>query len=101
MSVFAGARMHSTIASLSCHIPTLNFAYSIKSKGLNKDIYGHTNYCISPEELTSDIAAEKINEMLQESKNIRKHLEQRIPEFEDLAINSGKILHKILKETSS
>lgn len=99
MSVFAGARMHSTIASLSSCVPTLSFAYSMKAKGLNKDIFSHTDYCISPDELVPDIVAEKIKELLQESRNIRAYLEQRIPEIQDLAMNSGRVLQKILKET--
>jgi len=101
MFVFAGARTHSTIAALSSCVPTLSFAYSIKAKGINKDIFGHTDYCLSPDELTPDIVAEKIKELLQESKTIRKHLERRLPEFQDLAMNSGRILRKILQETSS
>lgn len=101
MSVFAGARMHSTIAALSCCVPTLSFAYSMKAKGLNKDIFGHTCYCLSLNESTADIVAEKIKELLQESKSIRSHLGMRIPEIQGLAMSSGKILREILQETSS
>ncbi len=101
MFVFAGARMHSTVASLSSCVPTLSFAYSIKAKGLNEDIFGHRRYCLSVDELAPDIVAERIEELLQESKSIRKHLKQRIPEVQDLAMDSGRILRKILQETSS
>lgn len=101
MSVFAGARMHSTIAALGTCVPTLSFIYSMKAKGLNKDIFGHTGYCLSLNEFTADIVAEKIKELLQESKSIRSHLGMRIPEIQGLAMNSGKILREILQETSS
>lgn len=101
MSVFAGARTHSTIASLSCCVPTLSFAYSMKAKGLNKDIFGHTGYCLSPDELTSDIVAGKIMEVLRDSKEIKRHLEQCIPGVKDLAMNSGNILREILREAPS
>ncbi|MDH4238386.1 MAG: polysaccharide pyruvyl transferase family protein [Phycisphaerae bacterium] len=100
MSIFAGARTHSTIASLSSCVPTLSFAYSMKAKGLNKDIFGHTGYCLSPDELTSDIVSEKILEVLRDSKEIKKHLEQCIPEVKDLAMNSGNILQEILRKKS-
>jgi polysaccharide pyruvyl transferase WcaK-like protein len=101
MSVFAGARMHSTIASLSCYVPTLSLAYSMKAKGLNKDIFGHTDYCLSPDELTSDMVAEKIMEVLRDSKDIKSRLEQCIPGVKDLAMNSGEILREILREMPS
>lgn len=98
MTVFAGARMHSTIASLSCCVPTLSLAYSTKAKGLNKDIFGHTDYCLSADELEPDVVAEMIKGILSESKNMRNHLEQHIPKFKDLAMNAGEILRKILNE---
>jgi polysaccharide pyruvyl transferase WcaK-like protein len=100
MSVFAGARTHSTIASLSSCVPTLSFAYSMKAKGLNKDIFGHTNYCLSPDDLTPDTVSGKISEVLRNSKDIKKHLNQCIPGFKDLAMNSGKILREILFKQS-
>lgn len=101
MQIFAGARMHSTVSSLSSCVPTLSFAYSIKARGLNKDIFGHQNYCLSPDRLTSDIVSEKIRELLQESKNIKTYLEMHIPKFRYLAIKGGKILRTILQERSS
>jgi len=100
MQVFAGSRMHSTVSSLSSCVPTLSFAYSIKARGLNKDIFGHQDYCLSPDELVPDIVAEKFEEILQGSTNIRQHLERCIPTFKDLAMSSGEILQKILQETS-
>lgn len=96
MAVFAGARMHSTVASLSSCVPTLSLAYSIKAKGLNKDIFGHSRYCISGTEFVPGAIAERIKEILQESENIRTHLNQRIPEIKDLAMSSGRILQEML-----
>jgi len=101
MSAFAGARMHSTIASLSCCVPTLSLAYSVKAKGLSKDIYGHTDYCISSDELVPDVIAEKVAELLQKSTDIRKHLERQMSEIRALAMNSGGILRKILEDFRS
>jgi polysaccharide pyruvyl transferase WcaK-like protein len=101
MSIFAGARTHSTIASLSSCVPTLSFAYSIKAKGLNEDIFGHTNYCLSPDELTPDNISGKVVEVLRDSKDIKKLLRQCIPGFKDLAMNSGNILQEILRKQST
>jgi len=97
MTVFAGARMHSTIAALSSCVPTLLLAYSMKAEGVSKDIYKHMDYCISSRELVPDIVAEKVVDLLQKSTDIRKHLERQMPEIRDLAMNSGRILKKILE----
>jgi colanic acid/amylovoran biosynthesis protein len=101
MAAFAGARMHSTIAALSCCVPTLSLAYSVKAKGLNQDIYGHTDYCISSDELVPDTIADKIVELLRKSKDIRKHLKSQMPEVRKLAMDSGRILKRILEKSSS
>ena len=39
-SFFVGARTHSTIAAYSSNIPTLVIGYSVKSKGIAKDLFG-------------------------------------------------------------
>lgn len=41
--IFVGARTHSTIAAYSSGIPTIVVGYSVKSKGIAKDIFGHYN----------------------------------------------------------
>ncbi|MDO5124498.1 MAG: polysaccharide pyruvyl transferase family protein, partial [Eubacteriales bacterium] len=37
---FVGARTHATIAAYSTCVPTLVVGYSIKSKGIAKDLFG-------------------------------------------------------------
>ena len=45
---FVGARTHATIAAYSNGIPTLVVGYSVKSKGIAKDIYGeYSDYVVS------------------------------------------------------
>lgn len=98
MSLFAGARMHATIASWSCHVPTLSFSYSMKSRGLNEDIYGHTDYCMGPNELKPRIIADRIGSLLKEADGVRRHLKERIPHVQRMAMNAGEILRGILQE---
>ena len=96
MSFFVGARTHSTIASLSSYVPTLSLGYSVKSRGINQDIYGHTNWCLHAENLTPDIVADRVSEMLLNSKSIEEQLMVSIPRMRDNALNAGAILKKIL-----
>ncbi|KKG76012.1 polysaccharide pyruvyl transferase [Methanosarcina mazei] len=95
MKLFAGARTHSTIASLSSNVPTLSFAYSIKAKGINQDIFGHDDYCLNPERLRPKTVAEKLNEMLEINTEIRSCLKVSIPKIEKNALLSGEYLQKI------
>lgn len=98
MAIFTGARTHSTIAALSSYVPTLSLAYSIKAKGVNKDIYDCLDYCIGPDELSPEAVADKMKYLLSESDSVKKHLESRIPQIKGLAISAGDILKKILNE---
>ena len=96
LDLFVGARMHSTIAALSSYVPTLSLSYSIKSKGLNNDIFGHQNYLLDVGESTSDNIVKKMKIMLENSKEIKGELRKKIPEMEKRAKCSGKYLKDIL-----
>jgi polysaccharide pyruvyl transferase WcaK-like protein len=96
MSLFAGARTHSTIASLSSCVPTLSFAYSIKAKGINRDIFGHEDYCLDPVQLTSEIVTSCIESMLAHADGIKKELKEKIPCSQKSAMNAGKFLKEVL-----
>jgi len=97
MKFFAGARTHSTIAALSSGVPTLSFAYSIKAKGINRDIFGHDNYCLNPEKLSPDIVTEKIKIMLENNKEIRSDLKFSIPKVKEKAFLAGKFLQEVTR----
>jgi colanic acid/amylovoran biosynthesis protein WcaK/AmsJ len=101
MAVFAGARMHSTIAALSSCVPTLSFSYSMKSKGVNQDVYGHTNYCVTPDQLTPEIVTQKIDELLQNQAAVRTQLQQQIETVKQLAMKSGQLLKTLLESSST
>jgi len=97
MAVFAGARTHSTIAALSSNVPTLSFSYSIKARGINRDVYGHTDYCLAPDQIAPETVAERIEHLLEQRAAVKAHLEQRISEVKQLALKSGKILKELLE----
>lgn len=96
MHIFAGARTHSTIASLSSSVPTLSFAYSMKAKGINKDIFDHDFYCINPYELKPEFVVEKVQEVLDNYRQINKDLKREIPSIQKKALISGKYLKEVL-----
>lgn len=100
LTVFAGARTHSTIASLSSCVPTLSFVYSIKAEGINKDIFGDTRYCIMPDNLMSKLVIDKFNEIIQDSERIRNQINLSLPRVKAMAMNAGKYLKEILESKS-
>jgi len=98
MALFAGARTHSTIAALSSGIPTLSFAYSIKAQGINRDLFGHTDYCLEPADLDAEGVAGRITSMLGDSAAIRKELAGRIPGVQRAALRAGMGLKHLIGE---
>lgn len=93
---FVGARTHSTIAALSSGVPTLSLAYSIKAKGINKDIFNHTDYCVSMDALKIDMLAHKVAELLESKSEIQRFLEEKMPGIRRKAESAGETLKKIL-----
>lgn len=53
---FIGARTHSTIAAYSTCVPTLVIGYSVKAKGIAKDIFGtYENYVLPVQSLNTNV----------------------------------------------
>lgn len=98
MVFFAGARTHSTIAALSSGVPTLSFAYSIKAKGINRDIFGHTDYCMEPTELNQEAVSNRIISMLEDNTIIRKYLTENQSNVQGSAMGAGMELKHLIGE---
>jgi len=96
MTVFAGARTHSTIAALSSCVPTLSFAYSMKASGINMDIFGDESYVVAPQELDAATTAKKISDMVSDATNIKNKLVRKIPEIKNRAGCAGEYLKNLL-----
>ncbi len=53
--LFIGARTHATIAAYSSRVPTLALGYSVKAKGIAKDIFGtYDNFVLSIENIREE-----------------------------------------------
>lgn len=96
MAFFAGARTHSIIAALSSGVPTLSFSYSIKAKGINSDVFGHTNYSLDSMELSAKEVANRFLSVLDNETQIKKDLYKRIPEVQKVAMNAGINLKQLI-----
>jgi polysaccharide pyruvyl transferase WcaK-like protein len=97
MKIFVGARTHSTIAALSSCVPTVSLSYSIKSIGINQDIFGSQQYCIPPARDYEQITIQKIVEVYHNSVPIKKYLSDTIPHVKKLSCLAGEIVSKELR----
>ncbi len=96
MDIFAGARTHSTIAALSSCIPTLSFAYSIKAKGIARDIFGDEKYCLSTKDISAEEVSNTILSMLSQKHQIRNILKEKIPLVQKKAMIAGHYLKEVI-----
>ena len=99
--VFVGARTHSTIAAISSCVPTLSLAYSMKARGINKDMFGSLKYCIEPKEMNVDEMTKRVCMLLRDQNDIRAALRSKVPEFQSRAYRAGAILREIVAEHAS
>ena len=81
--MFIGARTHATISAYSSCVPTLVLGYSIKSKGIAKDLFGtYDNYVLSVQDLQNDDDLIKSFIWLDKNKkSIKSHLEEIMPNY--------------------
>ena len=80
---FVGARTHATIAAYSTGVPTLVVGYSVKSRGIARDLFGtEENYVLPVQALNADTDLKNAFCWLQgEEDNVREKLEQMMPEY--------------------
>lgn len=76
------SRTHASIAGYSQCIPTLVIGYSVKSKGIAKDIFGtYENYVISYKDITTKNFIKLYKWFQTNDENIRKRLNDVIPKM--------------------
>lgn len=98
--IFVGARTHSTIAAYSSKVPTLVVGYSVKAKGIAKDLFGKfENYVLPVQNLDSDEALCNSFKWLDDNYDmIKSNLESVIPEYSKKTYDSIEIIKSILEE---
>ncbi|MBD5232772.1 MAG: polysaccharide pyruvyl transferase family protein [Bacteroidales bacterium] len=77
------ARTHASIAAYSNCVPTLVIGYSVKAKGIAKDIFGtYDNYVLPSQSLKTDFDLINAFEWLKENEqSIKSHLEDFMPGY--------------------
>jgi colanic acid/amylovoran biosynthesis protein len=82
---FIGARTHSTIAALSSEVPTVSIAYSVKARGINRDLFGSEDMVLPTPQVSAVSLWSSLDWLLREEGSLRALLAVRVPELQTLA----------------
>ena len=96
---FVGARTHATIAAYSACVPTLVLGYSVKSKGIAKDLFGtDKNYVIPVQKVKdSDTLKNHFIWIAEQEQAIREHLAKIMPEYIDRAYFARDAIKQLMQ----
>lgn len=97
---FVAARTHASIAAYSNCIPTLVVGYSVKAKGIAKDLFGTWDgYVIPVDSLCEeDSLISAFKNLCKNEDSIRAHLESIMPEYIKRADAAGDEIVRLLGE---
>lgn len=87
LKAFIGARTHSTIAAFSSAVPTFSVGYSLKARGINQDLFGHQEFVVDHLNLTGEILAGKVKELLENGQQMREGLGKKLNEYKQLSVD--------------
>ena len=97
MRFFIGARTHATIAAYSTGIPTMVLGYSVKSKGIAKDIFGEEKLVLGIDEISdAGKLIAKFEEMKNEEDSIKEILKNKIPKIKEMSQKAKTYLAEAL-----
>lgn len=96
---FIGARTHATIAAYSTCVPTLVVGYSIKAKGIAKDLFGtYDQYVLPVQSLQNkDDLTTHFKWIMTHETEIKEHLQQFIPDYKKKALQAGEKVRDMMK----
>lgn len=97
---FVGARTHATIAAYSTCVPTLVVGYSVKARGIARDIFGsEENMVIPVQSLQHEDDLVNAFKYIQDNEdNIRRHLQEFMPSYIEKAWQAGEEVRKLIEK---
>lgn len=99
MRAFIGARTHATIAAYSNSVPTMVLGYSVKSRGIAKDLFGYERLVLGIKEISdSDKLKSAFDEMIKDEKEIIEHLNNTIPRIKEMSYKSLYYLDELMNK---
>lgn len=82
---FIGARTHATIAALSSVVPTISIAYSVKARGINRDLFGSEDMVLQTPDVSAASLRQALERLLRDESSLRSTLTRRVGELQTMA----------------
>lgn len=95
---FVGARTHATIAAYSSGVPTLVLGYSVKARGIARDLFGSEKGLVLPvQDLENPHQLVTLFDGVQErEKELRSCLADQLPKIQSQAAQSARAVARLL-----
>ena len=96
-SFFVGARTHATIAAYSTGVPTLVVGYSVKARGIARDLFGtEDGYVLPVQQLKeSNELTQAFIRLYEKRDAVRTHLNEMLPGYIARSDEARKALEDI------
>jgi polysaccharide pyruvyl transferase WcaK-like protein len=79
--MFIGARTHAVISAYSECVPAIALGYSIKSRGIAKDLGLDEKLVVNSKDFSEGAVLRSFSYLMKNEDSIRKHLQDTIPEY--------------------
>lgn len=98
--LFVGARTHATIAAYSSCVPTLVVGYSVKARGIARDLFGQEEHYVLPVQSlrNREDLVKEFQWLSSQEKEIREKLEKKMPDYRNRASETGKEVDRLWEE---
>ena len=95
---FIGARTHSIIAAYSTCVPALALGYSVKAKGIARDIFGSEENLVLPVQTFNDPEAtvRGFDYLVENEAEIKDRLVSIMPEYKENAKKSAEVFERLV-----
>ncbi len=98
MRFFIGARTHATIAAYSNYVPTMVLGYSVKSKGISKDLFGEEKLVLGIQDISDGNKLKaSFDEMVRDEAAIKQQLQNVIPKIKKMSYKAVDYLNELIR----
>ena len=98
MVAFAGCRTHATIAALSTGVPVFCIGYSVKSRGINLDLFGHEQWVEHFSKLGGQEFTRRFLQLIDSSSEVKAQLDRVLPAYKEKALKGGEHLVELFQK---
>ena len=95
---FIGARTHSIIAAYSTGVPAIALGYSVKAKGIARDLFGSEENLVLPVQTfdSPQLSVKAIQYLIEKEEDIKALYAERLPQYIEKAKDSARLLADLI-----